>query len=340
MADVCTDIKRINSPTERKDSAYRRSNKPYMERKRRARINNCLGQLKTLVLQAMRKDTNQYSKLEKADILEMTVKHLRQLQRQQVTQAISHDPTVASKYKAGVNECANEVVRYLGSLQGVDENVRERLINHLGNVVTSVNTQTHEHQQRSQPLNVQIPQHLNQVPNVPSGCLLMPASIQTSPVMLQSNVPNVLYTSGQVQSTSPVQHEDRLNTRVCGSFQIVPTSSASGAVALYLGQSQTAASQLSNSPTQAIPLYSPHAPPRTKASLKAFDQSAFSKVPNGHSKASDTSVSPVSQNSDISVSPISQKCLPNHLDFQLNGITVGCGRTPSPLKGEDVWRPW
>ena len=34
------------------------SNKPFMERKRRARINNCLGQLKTLVLQAMRKDVS------------------------------------------------------------------------------------------------------------------------------------------------------------------------------------------------------------------------------------------------------------------------------------------
>ena len=29
-----------------------------MEKKRRARINNCLGQLKTLVLQAMRKDVS------------------------------------------------------------------------------------------------------------------------------------------------------------------------------------------------------------------------------------------------------------------------------------------
>lgn len=324
MADVCTE--RINSPTERKDSAYRRSNKPFMERKRRARINSCLGQLKTLVLQAMRKDTNQYSKLEKADILEMTVKHLRQLQRQHVTQAMSHDPTVASKYKAGVNECANEVVRYLGSIQGVDGQVRERLINHLGNVVTSVNNQAHENQQCSQPLKVQIPEHLKHVPSVPSGCLLMPASVQASPVILQSNGSNVLYTSGHthVPTTSPVQCDDRVNTQVCGSFQIVPNTSTSGAVALYLGQSQA------NSPNQAIPLYTSHTAPRTKASLKAFDQSAFSKVSDGHKQ--DSAIS--------ALSPFSQKCLPHQLDFQLHNITVGCGRTPSPLKVEDVWRPW
>lgn len=296
-----------------------------MERKRRARINSCLGQLKTLVLQATRKDTNQYSKLEKADILEMTVKHLRQLQRQQVTQAIAHDPTVASKYKAGVNECANEVVRYLGSLPGVDETVREKLINHLGNVVTSINIHAPENRQCSQPLNVQIPQHLNQIPTVPTGPLLMPANIQSSPVLIQSNTPNVLYTSGhsRAPSTSPVQHGDQMNNQVCGSFQIVPTSA--GAVAVYLGQSSPAG-QASDSLSQAVPLYS-HTPPRTKASLKAFDESAFSTVSN-------------EQNCNTRTSPMSDKYLPNQMDFQLHNIAVNCGRTPSPLKVDDVWRPW
>ena len=43
------------------------SNKPFMEKKRRARINSCLGQLKTLVLQAMRKDVSSYSYLIKCN---------------------------------------------------------------------------------------------------------------------------------------------------------------------------------------------------------------------------------------------------------------------------------
>ena len=278
--------------------------------------------------------TNQYSKLEKADILEMTVKHLRQLQRQHVTQAISHDPTVASKYKAGVNECANEVVRYLGSLQGVDGQVRERLINHLGNVVSSVNNQTMEYQQSSEPLNVHIPQHVNQtLPNVPSGCLLMPAGSQPSPFVLQSNTPNMVYPPhSQVPTTSPVSHDKHMNSQICGSFQIVPTSSASGAVAVYLGQSETVGELVTTSPSQAIPLYSNRSPPRTKASLKAYDQSAFTKV-----------IDEVPQDlspSSNSNSSISEKCLPHNLDVQLHNIAVGCGRTPSPLKVEDVWRPW
>ncbi|CAI9734318.1 transcription factor HES-1-B-like [Octopus vulgaris] len=65
----------------KKGPSVRKSNKPLMEKRRRARINSCLDQLKTLVLQAHKKDDSQYSKLEKADVLEMTVKHLRQLQR-------------------------------------------------------------------------------------------------------------------------------------------------------------------------------------------------------------------------------------------------------------------
>uniref|UniRef100_A0A3Q3WHL8 BHLH domain-containing protein n=1 Tax=Mola mola TaxID=94237 RepID=A0A3Q3WHL8_MOLML len=51
--------------------------KPLIERKRRERINNCLDQLKETVIGAFRLDQ---SKLEKADILEMTVKHLQNIQ--------------------------------------------------------------------------------------------------------------------------------------------------------------------------------------------------------------------------------------------------------------------
>nr|XP_009939447.1 PREDICTED: transcription factor HES-1-like [Opisthocomus hoazin] len=53
-----------------------RLRKPLIERKRRERINNCLDQLKETVVGAFHLD----SKLEKADILEMTVKHLQNIQ--------------------------------------------------------------------------------------------------------------------------------------------------------------------------------------------------------------------------------------------------------------------
>lgn len=58
-----------------------------MEKRRRARINKSLDELKALVLEAAADDSDdscRRSKLEKADILEMTVRHLRKLQKQQI----------------------------------------------------------------------------------------------------------------------------------------------------------------------------------------------------------------------------------------------------------------
>lgn len=138
-----------------------------MEKRRRARINNCLNELKTLILDAMKKDVSvssflasarrslhslhceqlrarsqvflrltwdclllqpaRHSKLEKADILEMTVKHLENMQRQQVALATATDPTVINKYRAGFSECAGEVGRF----PGLEPAVRRRLLQHL-----------------------------------------------------------------------------------------------------------------------------------------------------------------------------------------------------------------
>ncbi|XP_059572336.1 transcription factor HES-2 isoform X1 [Alligator mississippiensis] len=57
----------------------RKTLKPLMEKRRRARINESLNQLKTLILPLVGKDSSRYSKLEKADILEMTVRFLQEL---------------------------------------------------------------------------------------------------------------------------------------------------------------------------------------------------------------------------------------------------------------------
>ncbi|KAM8796310.1 transcription factor HES-4 isoform 2-T2 [Eudromia elegans] len=115
----------------RSASEHRKSSKPIMEKRRRARINESLGQLKTLILDALKKDSSRHSKLEKADILEMTVKHLRSLQRAQMTAALGADPTVLGKYRAGFNECMNEVTRFLSTCEGVTADVRARLLGHL-----------------------------------------------------------------------------------------------------------------------------------------------------------------------------------------------------------------
>lgn len=57
--------------------------KPLLERKRRARINKCLDELKDIMTVALQAQGENVSKLEKADILELTVRHLHKLSASQ-----------------------------------------------------------------------------------------------------------------------------------------------------------------------------------------------------------------------------------------------------------------
>lgn len=61
----------------------------------------------------MRKDPARHSKLEKADILELTVRHLQNIQRNQLAVAMATDPTVLYRFKNGFSECASEVSSHI-----------------------------------------------------------------------------------------------------------------------------------------------------------------------------------------------------------------------------------
>ncbi|CAG9786904.1 unnamed protein product [Diatraea saccharalis] len=116
----------------------RKTNKPIMEKKRRARINQCLNELKDLLMDSTNADPTRHSKLEKADILELTVKHLQTLQRQQLAAAIAADPAVLHRFKAGFGDCAVEVRRYLSRLASVPTGLRHRLGNHLNSCINGI----------------------------------------------------------------------------------------------------------------------------------------------------------------------------------------------------------
>ncbi|KPJ19934.1 Protein deadpan [Papilio machaon] len=79
-----------------------------------------------------------HSKLEKADILEMTVKHLQRLQRQQLAAAIAADPAVLHRFKSGFGDCALEVRRYLSRLASVPTGLRYRLGDHLNSCLSGI----------------------------------------------------------------------------------------------------------------------------------------------------------------------------------------------------------
>ena len=129
---------------------YRKIVKPLIERKRRARINTCLDELKDLMVFAMQTEGESISKLEKADVLELTVKHLRKLKRQQM---LALNPALdMDRFHAGYTTCATEVSRTLAST-GVDISIGSRLMSHLGNKLNTIETS------RVSPLTVRVPEH-------------------------------------------------------------------------------------------------------------------------------------------------------------------------------------
>ena len=132
-----------------KTQEYRKIVKPLIERKRRARINVCLDELKDLMVFAMQTEGESISKLEKADVLELTVKHLRNLKRQQM---LALNPALnMDRFHAGYTTCATEVSRTLAST-GVDVSIGSRLMSHLGHKLNTIETE------RVSPLTVRVPQ--------------------------------------------------------------------------------------------------------------------------------------------------------------------------------------
>ena len=172
-------------PMSRTDQ-YRKVMKPLLERKRRARINACLDELKDLMVYALQTEGESISKLEKADVLELTVKHLRKLKRQQM---LALNPGLdLDRFHAGYTACATEVSKCLAST-GVDIAVGSRLMSHLGHSLNSIETS------RVAPLRVRVPSSpssdcgyssgRDSTPSPPSGLLQISPSIkkeQHSPV--------------------------------------------------------------------------------------------------------------------------------------------------------------
>ncbi|KAL1419354.1 hypothetical protein MTO96_005433 [Rhipicephalus appendiculatus] len=110
----------------------RKKRRGIIEKRRRDRINTSLTELRRLVPTAFEKQGS--AKLEKAEILQMTVDHLKMLHSKGVD-AFTFDPhKFAMDYHSmGFRECASEVARYLVAIEGIDlqDPLRLRLMSHL-----------------------------------------------------------------------------------------------------------------------------------------------------------------------------------------------------------------
>ncbi|KAL5015508.1 hypothetical protein ScPMuIL_009778 [Solemya velum] len=203
MCDV-RHIARVDASV--KMGSSRKITKPLMEKRRRARINDCLLQLKSMLLDAMKRDSAQFSKLEKADILEMTVAYLRNMQQQQMATAMVTDLSVGGKYRSGFTECASEVVRYLGSVQGINEDMKYRLENHITKCVHNVSSNCKENPSpqpmvQTQSICVQIPDRLSPVPApLPETCFSTQLLVPTAFVGMTTQPEGMVYGQPQISS--------------------------------------------------------------------------------------------------------------------------------------------
>ncbi|XP_026375947.2 transcription factor HES-2 [Ursus maritimus] len=106
----------------------RKSLKPLLEKRRRARINASLRQLKGLILPLLGRESSHYSKLEKADILEMTVRFLQELPASSCAEAA---PAHSDSYGEGYRACLARLARLLPACRVLEPAVSACLLEHL-----------------------------------------------------------------------------------------------------------------------------------------------------------------------------------------------------------------
>jgi hairy-and-enhancer-of-split protein len=156
---------------------YRKVMKPMLERKRRARINRCLDELKELMVTALQSEGENVSKLEKADILELTVRHLHKLRRQQRLQ--NANPVInEDRFRAGFTHAANEVSRILASIPGVDITLGTKLMTHLGMSLNTID--------KNRPLSIHTAQQNGIFTNPPLSPTSSLSSGYNSDVIMQT----------------------------------------------------------------------------------------------------------------------------------------------------------
>ncbi|KAL8609428.1 hypothetical protein ACOMHN_006615 [Nucella lapillus] len=130
--DVFDDSIKDGSPSQSCHVSDRKRRRGVIEKRRRDRINSSLSELRRLVPSAFEKQGS--AKLEKAEILQMTVDYLKLLHQKGLNSYNCDPHSVAKDYRyVGFKECTSEVARYLVAVEGLDlqDPLRMRLLSHL-----------------------------------------------------------------------------------------------------------------------------------------------------------------------------------------------------------------
>lgn len=147
----------------------------------------------------MQQNTYDFFSILTADILELTVRHLHKLRRQQ---RLAHANPVINedRFRAGFTHAANEVSRILASIPGVDITLGTKLMTHLGVSLNSLD--------KNGPLSIQTPQNglfstppLSPTSSLSSGysssrdngvSVIMQASSAHHQTVLRAPTPNII----------------------------------------------------------------------------------------------------------------------------------------------------
>ncbi|BFZ22991.1 hypothetical protein BsWGS_26030 [Bradybaena similaris] len=113
---------------------HRKGKKLLAEKKRRARINNCLLQIRNIVCEGEDDKDTDLEKMEKAEILEKTLEVLTRLRHDYTSPGNSSYSTrkaMAVRYASGFSSCAEESIRYIQNSHLVPAEVKVQLQAHL-----------------------------------------------------------------------------------------------------------------------------------------------------------------------------------------------------------------
>ncbi|XP_037017370.1 transcription cofactor HES-6 [Artibeus jamaicensis] len=104
----------------------RKARKPLVEKKRRARINESLQELRLLLA-----DTEVQAKLENAEVLELTVRRVQGALRGWARGLEQLQAEASERFAAGYIQCMHEVHTFVSTCQAIDATVAAELLNHL-----------------------------------------------------------------------------------------------------------------------------------------------------------------------------------------------------------------
>lgn len=281
---------------------------------------------------------SRHSKLEKADILELTVKHLENLQRQQVALAAATDPSILNKFRAGYTECASEVGRF----PGLDASVKRRLMSHLATCLGPVETGNGNGQTTTttqQPVQPALPTTQLQVH-------ILPQVDATSRIQVQQS--NGIFFTTNANGTA---------------LPVVPTRLSNGDIALVLppgAKVSPVVSSPSSSPAPSSPLPTLIPIPQRTASTASASSSTSStsststsagspvafEAPPAAFREQSTAYSPANSHRDVATSPANGYTSDPEFDPRVYSpplqkpLALVMRKSVVPPVEDKPWRPW